>query len=83
MKLAIEICDIYVGMFTIIYYVVTKQIRMPNETIIAKETKNNNKKRCTHYCSNAGSSASLALIASYLLLNARLDVLSSGLISCS
>ena len=49
--------------------------RMPNETIIAKETGKN--KRCTCYCSNDGSSASLALIANYSPLNARLDVLLS------
>ena len=48
---------------------------MPNETIIAKETEKS--KRCTRYCSNDSSSASLALIASYSLLNARLDALLS------
>ena len=48
---------------------------MPNETIIAKETEKN--KRCTRYCSNDSSSASLALIASYSPLNARLDALLS------
>ena len=48
---------------------------MPNETIIAKETEKN--KRCTR-CSNDGSSASLALIASYSPLNARLDALLSS-----
>ena len=48
---------------------------MPNETIIAKETEKN--KRCTRYCSNDSSSASLDLIASYSPLNARLDALLS------
>ena len=50
---------------------------MPNETIIAKEIEKKNK-RCTGYCSNADSSASLALMASYSPLNARLDVLLSS-----
>ena len=49
---------------------------MPNERIIAKETEKN--KRCTRCCSNDGSSASLALIASYSPLNARLDALLSS-----
>ena len=49
---------------------------MPNERIIAKETEKN--KRCTRCCSNDGSSASLAPIASYSPLNARLDALLSS-----
>ena len=48
---------------------------MPNETIIAKETEKN--KRCTRYCSKAGSSASLSLIARYSPLNVCQDVLLS------
>ena len=48
---------------------------MPNETIIDKETEKN--KRCTRYCSNDGPSASLARLASYSPLIARLDALLS------
>ena len=48
---------------------------MPNKTIIAKETE---KKQAMHpHCSNDSSSASLALLASYSPLNARLDALLS------
>ena len=80
--MSIEICDIcvYVGMFFSVidtwqqnYW--RKRTRMPNKTIIAKETEKN--KRCTRYCSNDSSSASLALLASYSPLNARLDALLS------
>ena len=53
----------------------SKRTRMPNVRIIAKETEKN--KRCTRCCSNADSSASLALIASYSPLNARLDAFPS------
>ena len=43
--------------------------------MIAKETEKN--KRCTRYYSNDSSSASLAILASYSPLNARLDALLS------
>ena len=76
--MSIEICDICcrdVGMFKIRnQYVVIKLLDVNGSAcpIIAKETEIN--KRCS---SSNGSSASLALIASYSVLNARLDALLS------